>query len=301
LRKELGEKFFAIIKPDITGFTLGYTEILDNGKLKRIFMALLLLCPPLFIYVVFIEPHMLRLRQNKLSTPEIFKNLKGLRILHISDLHIKKIGVREKKILKYIEKTKPHIILITGDYLDYKPKVDVAVRFVRMLHAPLGVWGNLGNVDYCFPKNVEKLQKALPDIILRNKIVRIEWNNSPFWVVGIDDPILYKMPTYEKKLAELISSVPAGEPYIALLHRPEQIPIVTKLGAKFILCGHTHGGQLRLPFSMQFYNQSETCKKYAHGMFVSKNSIINVSKGIGTSDIPMRFLCHPEVVVLEFV
>jgi len=244
---------------------------------------------------------MLRLRQNKLKTPKVFNSLKGLRILHLSDLHIKKIGAREEKILKYIEKTKPHIILITGDYLDYEPRVDVAVSFVKMLSAPLGVWGNVGNVDYCFPKNVAKLKKALPDIILKNKMVRIMWNNSPFWVLGLDDPILYKMPLYEKRVAKLVRSVPAGEACITLVHRPEQIPLVTSLGAEFILCGHTHGGQMKLPFGIQFYNQSEDCKKYAHGLFISEKSIINVSKGVGTSDIPMRFLCHPEVVVLEFV
>jgi len=280
-----------------------YTKkILSNGTLKRIFMALLMLCPPLFVYVVFIEPNMLRLKQHKLSTPKNFNSLKGLRILHLSDLHIKKIGAREQKILKYIEETKPHIILITGDYLDYEPRVEVAVSFVKMLRAPLGVWGSVGNVDYCFPKNVAKLKKALPSIVLKNKMVRVVWNNAPFWVLGLDDPILYKkMSLYEERAAKLIRSVPPGEPYITLVHRPKQIQLVRSLGAEFILCGHTHGGQVKLPFGIQFYNQSKDCKKYAHGLFISEKSIINVSKGIGTSDIPMRFLCHPEVVVLEFV
>jgi len=245
---------------------------------------------------------MLRLRKNKLSTPfsKDFPEISGLKILHLSDFHMRKVGRREKKILKIIEENSPDLILMTGDYLDYVPKVDLAVNFLKRLKAPMGVFGNVGNVDYLYPKNVARIKKELPQIILINKIKRLTFNGVSLWVAGLDDPILYKdYSIYKKKTSKIINSLPKNEPHVVLIHRPEQIPLVLSLGAKFILCGHTHGGQMRLPFGLQFYNQSKECKKYFKGIFNLENSVIHVSGGIGTSDIPMRFLSPPEVSLLE--
>ncbi len=252
--------------------------------------------------MVFIEPNTLFLRKKRLYIPpsRLISALEGIKILHISDLHIKRIGKKEKKILRYIEELKPDLILITGDYLDYTPRLEIAVEFIGKLKARMGVFGNVGNVDYVYPVNVARLKKRCPENILLNEARQVFFKGQSLWIVGVGDPILYKTRSFfEKKIKDLLGSVPSDEPCVVLIHRPEQIPLVLSLGAELVLCGHTHGGQMRLPFSLQFYNQSEECKKYNKGIYHVDNSIVNVSAGVGTSDISMRFLCPPEISLLE--
>lgn len=285
---------------------------LPNSSLKRIVLACqALFVPPLFVYTVFIEPQWLRrrdIRLNGIANP-IVKALSGVRLLHISDFHINQMGRHEYKVLELINKLSSDIIFITGDYFDYAGHTKGAIEFMDQLRAPQGVFGILGNVDYKNPKNAEMLYERYrmgPEprktfTMLKNEMIFLNLAGTPIRVIGIDDPIIYKSTEeYDKAILPLFEAINEELPTLLLTHRPDIFSLAQEKGVNFTLCGHTHGGQMRLPFSLQFYNQSQACKTYNRGLYRIGDMLMHVSPGIGTSDIPMRFLCRPEETLFTF-
>jgi predicted MPP superfamily phosphohydrolase len=285
---------------------------LPNSSYKRIILACqALFMPPLFVYTVFIEPQWLRGRQIRLNGIDnpIIKALSGVRLLHLSDFHINRMGKREHKALELIDKLSPDIIFITGDYFDYAGHTKGAIEFMDQLKAPHGVFGVLGNVDYKKPENAEMLYKRYcmgseprqTFTMLKNEALFLSPAGFPIQIIGINDPIIYKsMEEYEKAIVPLFGAINEEIPTLLLAHRPDIFSLAREKGVNFTLCGHTHGGQMRLPFSLQFYNQSQATKIYNRGLYRIGDMLMHVSPGIGTSDIPMRFLCRPEETLFTF-
>jgi predicted MPP superfamily phosphohydrolase len=286
---------------------------LKNSTCKRIFLACqALFLPPLFVYTAFIEPQWLRVREITLGAKDnrLMKALTGVRALHISDLHINKIGRRECKALDAICALSPDIVFITGDYLDYSGQTAVAMEFLDRIEAPGGVYGVLGNVDYENPRHAQVLYDRYrrgPEprrslVILKNEAVTINPAGSPVQVVGIEDPVIYESKEeYLETISAFFDKIDKTKPILLLSHRPDVYEWAPDRDVGLALCGHTHGGQMRLPFSLQFYNQSEACKTYSRGLYRVGKMPMHVSPGVGTSDISMRFLCRPEVTLLHFV
>jgi predicted MPP superfamily phosphohydrolase len=285
---------------------------LPNSSYKKIILACqALFMPPLFVYTVFIEPQWLRGRQMRLNGVDnpIIKALTGVRLLHLSDLHINRMGKYEYKALELIDRLSPDIIFITGDYFDYAGHTKGAMEFLDQLKAPHGVFGILGNVDYKNPPNAEMLynrycrgsEPRQTFTMLKNETIFLNLAGTSIRVIGIDDPIIYKsIEVYDKTIAPLFEAINKETPILLLTHRPDIFDFARKKGVDFTLCGHTHGGQMRLPFSLQFYNQSQATRTYNRGLYCIGDMLMHVSPGIGTSDIPMRFLCRPEETLFIF-
>lgn len=285
---------------------------LKNSTYKRIFLVgQALFLPPLFIYTVLLEPYWIRAREIAINEPDnpVAKAFTGIKVLHLSDLHINKMGRREKKTLEIIDNLSPDIIFVTGDYLDYAGYTRGALEFMDELNAPYGVFGILGNVDYREPGNAEMLYERyrMADnprrslTILKNETTLISPAGHLIRIIGIDDPIIYKNDEmYIKAIAPAFEVIKEDIPTLLLAHRPNIFSYAQAAGVNLSLCGHTHGGQMRLPFSLQFYNQSTVCKTYNRGLYRIGDMLMHVSPGIGTSDVPMRFLCRPEVTLFSF-
>ena len=118
---------------------------------KKIFLSsLLAVCILLSIYALFIEPQRVKTSHLYINDTELSLILKNKKAVHISDLHINKIGFREKTALKIIEGIKPDLIFLTGDYVDWNGDYSPALMFLSKLEAPLGVWAVMGDYDYSF-------------------------------------------------------------------------------------------------------------------------------------------------------
>lgn len=213
-----------------------------------------------------------------------------LKIADLSDLHTHGMGTPERKVLAILEREKPDVILITGDTLanergDYRE----CLKVYQQLHAPLGVWFVRGNWENWHPVRHERqFYRAAGINLLVNQNHELR---SGVWLVGLDDPF-----SGRPNLEEALQGVPAGAYTIAMFHAPFYFQTIAgKVNLAF--AGHTHGGQIRIPFVKPFWLPSGSWP-YLEGWYEEKHSRMYVNRGVGMSDIPARFLCRPEVTFI---
>lgn len=212
-----------------------------------------------------------------------------LKIAHLSDLHTYGIGRREEKVLDILESERPDLIVITGDLIDTQAGYSGCHEVLKRLHAPLGVWVVHGNHEVWWPIPDERTYfKMAGAQLLLNASQRIADN---VWLVGLDDSFAGS-PNLERALA----GVPPTAYRIALFHSPAFFDRVAG-ECDLALAGHSHGGQIRLPFIGALWLPPET-GRFVEGWFENGDSRMYVSRGIGTSILSARFLCRPELAII---
>jgi predicted MPP superfamily phosphohydrolase len=209
-----------------------------------------------------------------------------LRILHLSDLHLG--ADTPRRVQWMLERTKelaPDLILLTGDlHQRGKEEALAAAAVLTQLKAPLGVFTCIGADD------ARLLEKAAPEMrILRNKTVLLNFAGKTIALAGLH-PKGSHAPVY----AEM-----AGADYkIVLNHYPDYAEEASRHGADLYLCGHTHGGQVRLPWWGAVFTQTATAKGLEAGQYQLGNTTVYTSRGVGMVPPPapqVRFLCRPEI------
>jgi uncharacterized protein len=258
-------------------------------KWRLFFGVFALLVAALAIYASWIEPYWIEVTHHHVAAPIA----SPIRIAHLSDIHTYGLGRREMKLLQVIEVERPDVIVITGDSInitsDYPGLRDLLTR----LHAPLGVWVVRGNHEDWWPvDNEEEFYKSAGVKLLVNSSGEVR---DGIWFVGLDD--LYAgAPDLEKALA----GVPESAYKIALFHSP--IYFETEAGhSDLALAGHSHGGQVKLPFIGAPYSPP-FCGRFMEGWYesrgTSRGTKMYVSRGIGTSIVDVRFWCRPEIAII---
>lgn len=216
-----------------------------------------------------------------------------LKIADLSDLHTRGVGRPERKVLDILAKEKPDVILITGDtladpYGNYRDCMTVYKR-LSALNAPLGVWFVHGNWENLRPLRHERQFYREGGI---NLLVNQSHELRPdVWLIGLDDAV-----SGRPNLAQAMKDVPKNVYTIAMFHSP--IFFVTAAGnVNLAFAGHTHGGQVRIPFVKPFWLPLGS-GRFLEGWYEDKNSRMYVNRGVGMSNIPVRFLCRPEVAFI---
>ncbi len=130
--------------------------------------------------------------------------------------------------------------------------------------------------------------------VLRNSQFALRARSSALWVVGVDD-----LWWRADDLAAALRSVPARDPKILLCHNPVGIRQASEHGIDFVLSGHTHGGQVRLPVVGSVYGRSKLGERFVEGWNRLNGTQIYVSRGIGKVLVPIRFGCPPEIACLR--
>lgn len=257
-----------------------------------------------FAYALFIEPNRIGVRHLAVEDDALNRVLKGKTAVHITDLHINTIGKRERAILKIIDDLKPDLIFLTGDYVQWKGRYDGALNFLSRLSAPLGVWAVMGDYDYsssrescrfCHEPGCGRLTQQHQVKFLRNRADRISFSNGTVWLGGFDPESALEEIT---GVPELLPQDKA--PAIMLGHNPLLFDSVDANHDVLILAGDTHGGQIPLPAWLWRIMGYEKNARYSHGFFQEGLKKMYVSRGLGTSHLPVRFLRPPELVVLHF-
>ncbi|MHB8885425.1 MAG: metallophosphoesterase [Methylovirgula sp.] len=222
---------------------------------------------------------------------------------------------RVRSIAEFTNRLRPDIIFILGDFNAGHRMVSAPVfppqwgEALSVLRAPLGVYAILGNHDLWhgalpgMPSDGgASIRKALQhaDItLLENESVRLQKNGSPFWVAGLADQLGRRIsPGRFLGLDDLpgtLRQVNDDAPVILLAHEPFIFRHVPKRVA-VTLCGHTHGGQVDLPILTAAYLGARWGDDYIYGHIVEDDRHMIISAGLGTSILPVRFLCPPEVV-----
>lgn len=251
----------------------------------------------------FVEPNRLVLRQETIAIDGWPRELDGLRIAVLSDIHAGGSFIDEDKLRSIVERTnqlQPEMIVILGDYIagdgrrhPLKMSPEVFATILKDFNAPLGVYSVLGNHDWWFDGG--RVRRALEQNgmkVLDNEVLSVETRGTPLWIVGFAD--LWTRP---QRIVETVAQVPQNAPMIALAHNPDVFPRLPQ-HVPLLIGGHTHGGQVSFPFVGSVIHPSDFGQRYARGHVVENGRHLFVTSGIGTSIIPVRFAVPPEIVLL---
>ncbi|GAB6144386.1 metallophosphoesterase [Desulfocicer niacini] len=230
------------------------------------------------------------------NLPPLFN---GFKILQISDIHADALLDRGERLKKILRGITADICVFTGDFRFMTQNVHAKALAMTMeigdcMGEDCPKFGILGNHD--FIEFVPSLESGGIQMLL-NEAVPIEKNGTRIWLAGIDDAHLYRCHDIEKALAK----IPAGAVKIMLSHTPETYAEASTAGVDYLLCGHTHGGQICLPGGITLMTNAKCPKNYCKGSWNHKGMHGYTSRGTGSSGVPVRFFCPPEITVHELV
>ena len=255
-------------------------------------------------------------------TNYIIKNAKitrDFKIVQLSDLHSREFRNDNKKIIDYIEKEKPDIIVMTGDMINAK-NGDIAYleKFINSLKEICKIYYVMGNREFRY--NEEEFNK-LVNMLEKNSIKVLNNNSDTIKIAGSEINIYglnYNNRNIEKyyefrrgsmynkkyeiinKLEDVFTGVDKNKYNILLTHSPNAFKKYASFGFDLIISGHIHGGVIRLPFAGGLLSPNATFfPKYDAGLFFEEGSVMCVSRGMGYGSLPFRILNNPEIVVIN--
>ena len=156
----------------------------------------------------------------------------------------------------------------------------------------MGVLAVLGNHDYCQPRPVVLSLEAQGITVLRNYAVSVERAGARLWIAGVEDVLENK-----QRLGQALRAVPRDEATVLLAHEPDYADIVKELPVDLQISGHSHGGQICLPlFGAPYFPPLGS--KYPRGLRQLGGLSLYTNRGLGTTFLPLRFNCPPEVTLL---
>ncbi len=259
------------------------------------FIIIIILFILLSCYGLFIEPNKLKVNHYTIQDNQ----LKGIKIVFASDFHIKPHQQKRlKKVIELINAENPDLVLSVGDFVSgHNEKMTMSIEDISKelgkIKSKYGFYTTLGNHDGWY--GVDRVTKSLQANgikILNNESVSIQVTDKTVYIAGVEDLMTGK-PNIYKALDGTKS------PTILLTHSPDMFVKVPE-DVNLTLAGHTHGGQVRIPLFGPIFTASRYGSKYTKGLIEEKGKKLITTTGIGTSILPVRFNCLPEIIVIEF-
>lgn len=260
----------------------------------------------------------LKIRRERIVLPSLVKELDGYSILHVSDIHFDDAVRKNRTLWEELRGSGADLILVTGDFITHDSKIESLCEFLDGSKARDGIYGILGNHDYYYrtlwqhirhsvlgrdfsANDWKKLVYSLCEVgvnVLINDNVTIESTRGPkIFIEGTDDPVLGKpqiteaTPDYRDSNLKILMS---HSPDILYSHE------MKKKHFDILLSGHTHGGQIRVPWIGPLMTGTRYVKRNeTFGMYKALDMIVNVSAGVGFSLMPIRINCPAEIIHVE--
>ena len=259
-------------------------------------LIILLLMGAGLFYACYIEPGWIEVTHHRVHVPEWQGRVARLAVL--GDLHV---GVNDEEYLKRVVartmQEKPDAVLLLGDYVKYRHDT-LPLRKLEEVLRPLTAvpcFAVLGNHDYWYGAyRLRKMFRHLGIQMMEGKKQDLNAGGATLTLAGLRCAFTYRCPGN-------IPSTETGKPYILMTHSPAGVKYAPST-CLITVAGHTHGGQVRLPFYGAIYMPDAMVdRKKSAGYHTQDGKPFYVSRGVGTSQFPIRFCCRPEILVLEVV
>lgn len=257
---------------------------------------------PLFVgaMIFYMRYEAKRITVTRLDVPSEEWTLAPLRVAVVADFHVgptPEALERLGKIVDAVNAEKPDLILLPGDFVagvrqDQAAPPETIAGELSRLSAPLGVYAILGNHEHWLGKEgfVRAFEaKGIP--LLEDRGVELEFGGRRFHLIGASDGWTRTREAWETLLPK------DSLPRIVMAHTPDMFSTMPEPTA-LAVAGHTHGGQIVLPLYGPVVMSSRLGRRYAYGLVREGRNTIFVTRGIGTSIVPLRFLCPPEIAIL---
>lgn len=271
--------------------------------LKILFVSSLSLGPLALIYSMFGEPAWLDIEQVQIPLPYLPKSFSGLRILQVSDIHMGGWMNRQRlsEVIALAKKQKPDLVVMTGDYVmghSWNKNLDEAaqdfVEEVSKLTENYLVLAVLGNHDHW--TNAEKVRAMLNHcgvVELNNDVYSLRRGDDWLHIAGVDD-----VSENKDRLDDIYKLLPEAGVALLLAHEPDFADKSSRKNRFALqLSGHSHGGQVVIPFYGPLVLPS-LGEKYPAGLYQVNNMLQYTNRGVGMTEPAVRFNCRPEITLL---
>lgn len=248
-------------------------------------------------YASLIAPHNYEVTETDIFIKDLPERFEGFRITQLTDVHHSRIVDLEEvqHVVDVANGTKPDLIVLTGDYTtSYRRYIEPCAEVLGGLRAPQGVWAVLGNHDhYTDPELTTRALVRNHITVMNNANTTLLRGPDAIQLAGIDD-WSWNGTDWRRAFYGFDDKLPS----VLLSHQPIVLDLEEAQSASLILSGHTHGGQLKLPF-IGAPARFATDLKYASGLFRRGQTQLYVSRGTGVIGLPVRLGVRPEVAVLR--
>jgi hypothetical protein len=250
--------------------------------------------------------HRVRVDSLSFSIRNFSTELAQVKLVHVTDLHVGPLlrPDRLARFVRRINELEADLIVITGDIFDFNPDyIEEGCRELANLEARHGVFAVLGNHDhYTGTEAVASgLAKWTTIRLLRDEWQVVDINGGSLVIAGLEDPqVINWMERHSESpaLERLAQEIPDHLPCVLLSHRPSFFRQAERLGFPLMLAGHTHGGQIALPFATN-HNMSRMISDQTRGVFLLGESTMYVNRGLGMAGFPLRLNCPREIALIE--
>jgi predicted MPP superfamily phosphohydrolase len=268
-------------------------------RIRAASFALVVIGAGCFLYARLIEPFWPEVSRVRVESARLPPGSRPIRLVHITDVHSDPEARLEGRIPDLVAAEKPDLIVFTGDSINSPGGVAnfraLMTRLDRIAptYAVRGNWDvwSWGDIDLFGGTGVTELSGKAERVPIARP------GGPEVWVSGVE-------PGAEHQIAPTLALVPPGALSIFLHHYPDEIAAVAAAGADLYCAGHTHGGQIALPFYGALVTLSRFGKRYEAGLYREGQTALHVSRGIGMEGgaAPrVRFFARPEIAVIELV
>ena len=293
---------------DVILLAFRFAKVVDQGTLNRwygrVAVALILI---LFFYTaVKMVRDTTHVQTDTITYDAAGKaqSLQGLRIIHISDLQGDEFTGRPE-IAAYIDKVnalEPDLVIFTGDLISYGTDfIDMAAQELSKVQARHGLYAVIGDHDYwAGVPNIEAAFNRYGIPLLQDENKKIPVNNDTLLITGITEVYSRHIPSQDLK--QLVQEASSSSFNIIVTHQATEkvVSAAKKANYDMVLGGHTHGGQLRVPFLGMTFSAAEGETPYLSGDYRSDNLFININNGLGFTLAPVRYNAPPSISVIDF-
>ena len=262
------------------------------------------------VYACFYEANVIRTRRVRVDVPGWAG---ALRVVHLSDLHIERLTRRDEAMIAAVQAARPDLLLLTGDYISIDWRDDQSLAALHEVLTQLGsiptrygTFASRGNVDLTADTHAAFAGTGIR--LLENEVVRLCTKDEPVELVAVDCKRGHHWWNDSAAFAATLTAAgpkPPGTLRILLYHTPDMIAEAGAGEVDLYLCGHTHGGQIRLPGLGAVFSSSRFGRRYDRGLHrLPHGGAIYTTSGVGLEGMGLpraRFFCPPEVAVLDIV